>query len=137
MVPASIKFFFNQVNYRVWIHSETWTLHDNNMSQMHRTDKYSQQSSIIWPVWLNGWVSVYELSGCGSESSCSHLHFRFRTCFEQWVPWHSGNYRVLIHSETCTSYDKNIKFGFYFAFSNCHLHHPVLSNNCNNVFLRC
>ena len=23
-------------------------------SQMHRTDKYSQDSSIIWPVWLNG-----------------------------------------------------------------------------------
>ena len=22
-------------------------------SQMHRTDKYSQHSSIIWPVWLN------------------------------------------------------------------------------------
>ena len=25
-------------------------------SQPHRTDKYSQHSSIIWPVWLNGWV---------------------------------------------------------------------------------
>ena len=23
-------------------------------SQMHRTDKYSQHSLIIWPVWLNG-----------------------------------------------------------------------------------
>ena len=23
-------------------------------SQMHRTDKYSQHSSIIWPGWLNG-----------------------------------------------------------------------------------
>ena len=23
-------------------------------SQMHRTDKYSQHSSIVWPVWLNG-----------------------------------------------------------------------------------
>ena len=23
-------------------------------SQMHRTGKYSQHSSIIWPVWLNG-----------------------------------------------------------------------------------
>ena len=42
-------------------------------SEMHRTDKYSQHSSIIWPVWLNGCVFVYELSGCGFESSCSHL----------------------------------------------------------------
>ena len=23
--------------------------------------------------WLNGWVFVYELSGCGFESCCSHL----------------------------------------------------------------
>ena len=23
-------------------------------SQMHRTDKYLQHRSIIWPVWLNG-----------------------------------------------------------------------------------
>ena len=42
-------------------------------SQMHRTDKYSQHSSIICPVWLNGWVFVYELSGCGFESCCSHI----------------------------------------------------------------
>ena len=25
----------------------------------HRTDKYSEHSSIIWPVWPNGWVFVY------------------------------------------------------------------------------
>ena len=30
---------------------------------MHRTDKYSQYSSIIWPAWLNGWVLIYKLSG--------------------------------------------------------------------------
>ena len=76
---------------------------------MHRTDKYSQHSSIIWPVWLNGWVFVYELNGCGFESRCSHLNFRFRACFEQGVPWHSGNYRVWIHSETRTWHDKNIQ----------------------------
>ena len=35
-----------------------------------------------------------ELSGCEFESSCSHLNFRFRACFEQFLqlPWHSGNY---------------------------------------------
>ena len=36
-------------------------------------DKYSQHSSIIWSVWLDGWVFVYELSGCGFESLCSYL----------------------------------------------------------------
>ena len=30
-------------------------------------------------------------------------------CFEQGVPWHSDNYRVWIHSETCTWRDKNIQ----------------------------
>ena len=42
---------------------------------------------------------VYELSGCRFESRCSHLNFRYRPCFEQGVPWHSGKYRVWIHSE--------------------------------------
>ena len=60
-------------------------------------------------VRLNGRVSVYELSGCGFEFRCSHLNYRFRACFEQGVPWHSGSYRVWIHSETRTWHDKNIE----------------------------
>ena len=75
---------------------------------MHRTDKYSQHSSIIWPVWLNGWVFVYELNGCGFESRCSHLNFRYGTCFKQGVSWHSGKHKVWIHSQTRTRNDKNI-----------------------------
>ena len=59
--------------------------------------------------WQNGWVFVYELSSCGFESSCSHLNFRFRASFELGVPWHSGNYRVWIHSEARTWHDKNIQ----------------------------
>ena len=38
-----------------------------------------------------------------------NLNFRFPTCFEQGVPWHSGNYRVWIHSESRTWHDKNIQ----------------------------
>ena len=59
--------------------------------------------------WLSDWVFVCKLSDCEFESSCSHLNFRFRACLEQGVPWHSGNYRVWICSETCTWYDKMIK----------------------------
>ena len=55
-------------------------------SQMHRTDKYLQNSSIIWPVWLKGLVFVYQLSGSALESCYSYLNFRFRGCFEQGVP---------------------------------------------------
>ena len=33
----------------------------------------SQHRSIILPVWLDGWVFVYELSGYEFESRCNHL----------------------------------------------------------------
>ena len=46
------------------------------------------QTGQAWPVWPNGWVSIYELSGSGFESSCSHLNFRFHVCFEQGVHIH-------------------------------------------------
>ena len=36
-------------------------------------------------------------------------HDRFGAWFEQGVPWHSGNYRVWIHSETRTRHGKNIQ----------------------------
>ena len=36
-----------------------------------------------------------------------YLNFRFCACFEQGVPWNSGNYRVWIHSETRTWHDKD------------------------------
>ena len=53
---------------------------------MHRTAKYSQHSSIFWPVWLNGWMFVYELSGCGFESHCSHLIIDLCSCIcEFWL----------------------------------------------------
>ena len=50
-------------------------------SKVHRTDKYSQHTSIIifffnWPVWLNGRVSSKELSDRGFESRCCHLIFQ-------------------------------------------------------------
>ena len=76
-------------------------------SQMHGTDKHSEHSSIIWPVWVNGWVFVFELSGSWFASSCSHLNFWLHACYEQELPWHLGNYRVWIHSETRTWHDKN------------------------------
>ena len=45
------------------------------------------------------WVLVYELSGYGFKCRCSRLNFRYRTCFEQGVPWHSGDCRVFNHSK--------------------------------------
>ena len=85
--------------------SEIWSLSDcswtRTQNQLVRKRKR--------PVWPNGWVFVYKLSGSEFEFSCSHSNFRFPACFEQVVPSHSGNYRVSIHSETHTWHDKNIK----------------------------
>ena len=84
-------------------------------SQMQHTDSCSEHSSIIWPVWSYDWAFVYELSGSGFESSCSHLNFRFCACFEQGVPWHSDNYRAWIHSEIAQFHDDN------FCTVKCHI----------------
>ena len=37
------------------------------------------------------------------------LKLRIPHYFQQGIPWHSGNYRVWIHSETCAWHDKNIQ----------------------------
>ena len=54
---------------------------------------------------LNGWVFVYEISGCGTDSCYSYLNFRYRANFEQGAPWHSDNCRVYIHSKTWMWHD--------------------------------
>ena len=90
-----------------WNRSKIWSLRDCNWTRTYNHLVRKQTLNYVtklliwlvwlngymaslanWPVWLNGWVFVYELSGCGFESSCSHLNFKFRTCFEQGVPWH-------------------------------------------------
>ena len=45
---------------------------------------------------------------CVTSDKC-HLSFRYRFCFEQEIPWHSGNYTVQIHSEMRTGHDNNIQ----------------------------
>ena len=55
-------------------------------TQMHRTDKYSEHSLIIWPVWIKSCVFMYELSGSGIASACSDFSFRYRASFEQGIP---------------------------------------------------
>ena len=62
--------------------------------------------SFVFLTGLNGWAFVYEISGCGIDSCCSYLNFRYRACFEQGAPWYSDNYRVYIHSKTWMWHDK-------------------------------
>ena len=56
-------------------------------SQIHRRNMSSQCCLIIWSVWLNGWVLVYQLSGCGFESRCSHSWFDLSKFNEKIWRW--------------------------------------------------
>ena len=102
--------------------------------QMHRTDKYLQHSSIIWPFLLNSLVFLYELSGCGLESSCNHLKYKFLAYFEQGVPWQSGNYRVWIHSETWMWHNKNIQFNTKLIVIHAQLLKMLLIKQLHSLF---
>ena len=85
-------------------------------SQMHQTDENSQDSSVIWPVRLNGWFFVYELSFCKFESLNCHLMFRHCTGFEL---------RVRIqHSGTCRWQDNNMQTN--------DLHREVITTQLNH-----
>ena len=72
------------------------TKFDNMSVLMILTCNWKQRDSNPQPLGLltntqslNGWNFIYKLSGCGFESRCCHLNFRYGTSFEQGVPWHS------------------------------------------------
>ena len=48
---------------------------------MQGTHKHSQHMKVTQPVLSNDRVFVSEPSRCAFGSSCTHLNFRFRTCF--------------------------------------------------------
>ena len=63
------------------------------------------------PVWLNGWVFVYELSSCGFEPCCSQLLFdkeKYRYSNSYTVTGKS-NLRNLLEKETNNLFQKNLK----------------------------
>ena len=56
-------------------------------------------TSIIWPVWPNGWVFVYKLSGSGFDSSCSHInHCIGITHIYMYISW---KYYSYYHNNHC------------------------------------
>ena len=82
--------------------------------QMHRTDKFAQHSSIIWPIWLNGWVFVYELSRCGLESRCYQCHLSwllFCFCRNQFF-WLLCRWELFSFHSFLYLVKKNVRFLF-------------------------
>ena len=80
---------------------EIWSLRDCNWTrtQNHLVRKWTLKRTLKRTL-------------TGLEPSCCPLNFRFRACFKQRIPWHSGNYRVWIHYETRTWHDKNIQSNY-------------------------
>ena len=80
-----------------------WTRTQNHLvlkRTFNHLAKLTKWFSCVLSTYLYGVRVQYLSVRCsGFESSCSDFTFRFRACFEQGVPWHSGNYRVWIHSE--------------------------------------
>ena len=98
MISTSILLWYSPVSFRVIIND-----HYKCFS------KKSLLSDCNWTRTQNHLVRKQKLTFSELESSCSHLNFRFRACFDQGVPWHLGNYTVKIHSKTRTWHDKNIQ----------------------------
>ena len=115
-VHGSFVFFFSNLRSSELFRDFTRIFGDCNWTQTHNhlVHKWTLNHlvKLVGSVWLNDWVFGYILSGYGFESNCSHLNFKYCVCFQQRFPWHSGNYRVWIYSETCTWHDKNIQFEF-------------------------
>ena len=47
---------------------------------------FVNEHMVEWNEHKNYSVFIYKLSGCGFESRCSRLIFRYCACFEQEVP---------------------------------------------------
>ena len=82
-----------------WTRTRHHLVHKRTLNHLAKLASLAKWLSVrLWTKWL--WARV---------PSCSHLNFRFCAYFEQGVPWHSGKYRVWVHSETRTWHDKNIQ----------------------------
>ena len=86
---------------------EVWSLSDRN----RRTDKYSQHSSIIWPVLLNGWEIIYELSTLSKTSFMAV----FSTKLNLFLPFQ--RIRSKFSHTSCTA--QKMKFSINDFFSKC------------------
>ena len=79
--------------------------------------KFVNEHSTIYPNWPNDWAALWVLICLVHlQSRCNHLNFGYSACFEQGVPWHSGNCKVWIHSEKRKWHGINIQYIHCFAY---------------------
>ena len=90
---------FSHINLRIYIKVSLINIcilsffPAKNPSSCKRKGNFSRLYFILphlWPVWLNGWVLVYELSDCWLESRCCHLLAHSFTFIMINTMWHQG-----------------------------------------------
>ena len=72
-----------------------WSLHDSNEIWTHN-DSVCKRTLNHLASWLNGWVFVYELSGCGFESCCVTKKLLFLKDFS-FRNFCSGSVKLLLN----------------------------------------
>ena len=91
LVPLvhSFNFFSFFISMQYFSYLKTWSL----ICSLNHGIDFCASVPLEWPVWLNGWVFVYELSGCRFESSCSHLKLVSTIFYQTFVifplPFHT------------------------------------------------
>ena len=90
---------FSHINLRIYIKVSLINIcilsffPPKNPSSCKRKGNFSRLYFILpylWPVWLNGWVLVCELSDCWFESRCCHLLAHSFTFIMINRTWHQG-----------------------------------------------
>ena len=109
MIPNKCLMFFishfcsikNNLSTENWGFSMVKKYHE--LTYSHTCEKVWERATritfkrlklVVQPVWLNGWVLVYEVSDFWFQSRSNHLNFRHCACFGEGFRARSGNYRV-------------------------------------------
>ena len=111
----------------LWEAYVTWQEHTVKCTVQVSTHNTAQSFNKSRPVWLNGWVFVYELSGCRFKSSCCHelLFWENNSCFfgitilVLWLWGQKGTKMVPKWGLSGTIKSQTMKLSRFFAWSYC------------------
>ena len=91
----NVKELFVLSRRKIWSLSDcNWTWTQNHL--VHKQITFGQTGHLAISNWPNGWVCVYELSGSGFKSSCSHLwenDYKYNKTLESWLDKLKKHYR--------------------------------------------
>ena len=85
------------------------------------------------PVWVNGWVFVYKLSGSGFESSCSHID-------KFWLnlPSEDSSDRYILEVDLKYSNELHDLHDYYpLTPGKFEINYNILSKHCSNIASKC